>query len=32
MGMSLGGFKPQFDINLNENAGFSFELAFTKKY
>ncbi|QFP42423.1 P13 family porin (plasmid) [Borrelia miyamotoi] len=32
LGMFLGGFKPQFEINLNENAGLSFELAFTKKY
>ncbi|UPA14086.1 P13 family porin [Borrelia turicatae] len=32
LGISLGGFQPQFEINFNENAGLAFELAFTKKY
>ncbi|BDU62463.1 membrane protein (plasmid) [Candidatus Borrelia fainii] len=32
LGISLGGFKPQFEINFNENSGLVFELAFTKKY
>ncbi|UPA19056.1 P13 family porin (plasmid) [Borrelia puertoricensis] len=32
LGISLGGFKPQFEVNFNENAGLGFELAFTKKY
>ncbi|ETZ17177.1 hypothetical protein BDCR2A_01898 [Borrelia duttonii CR2A] len=32
LGVVLGGFKPQFEANFNENAGLSFELAFTKKY
>lgn len=32
LGISLGGFQPEFDINFNGNAGLVFELAFTKKY
>ncbi|WP_025409001.1 P13 family porin [Borrelia coriaceae] len=32
LGVALGGFKPEFDVNFNENAGLVFELAFIKKY
>ncbi|AHH11606.1 P13 family porin (plasmid) [Borrelia coriaceae] len=32
LAISLGGLKPQFDINFNENDALSFELALTKKY
>ncbi|ATQ16646.1 P13 family porin (plasmid) [Borrelia miyamotoi] len=32
LGVSLGGFNPQFELNLNKNAGLEFEIAFIKKF
>ena len=32
LAIELGGFKPTFDVSLQENSGFGFEFAFVKKY